>query len=428
MNRSVVLKQGFSFMWDPVISSTAAVDKYTARMILNVPFAPFPATMAYFFVVNKKVILEHLKKPGPYGDMGDYGTEWLVQGGDKGTLAGSGPYAWLERVPGTQDKFERFKDYWRGWRSEINLNPIDVWIHRKVPEEATLKTLLRTREVQMVWSPWRSTEWYTDLANEPFLRVDKMNGAVILNTYQLNCTKPPLDDRHVRRALSYCFDYDTYIKDIRKGLDTRMTSCIGRSYGMFNDQIAPYTLDLNKAEEELSKSKYSKADIGKRSLEFSWTQPIEDRRLSGLLLKTNAEKVGFKLDLTGHEWMQYASRVTKAETNPDMATVGELGFYPDPDAALYPLFHSTKFPSTQVNPSYYINPEVDKLLDDGRTNTDPAARLEIYKKVEQMIYDDAPMIWTGEVPSQSIMDKRIKGWIYNWDFENYMEYPLYWQP
>jgi peptide/nickel transport system substrate-binding protein len=429
MNRCVTLNQGFSFLWQPVMASppATAVDNYTVKMVLKAPFAPFVSTMAYFFIMNKKVMLDHIKKPGPYGDMGDYGSDWLLTGRDSGTLSGSGPMRWIERIPGTQDRFERFNEYWRGWKIEGNLRPFDIWIHRKVPEEATLKTLMRTGEVQMIFTPYRSTEFYLDLSTEPTLSLYKMVGAVAINMLMFNCAKPPLDDVHVRRALSYCFDYDSYIKDIRKGIDIPMNSPLGKSYGMHNDDIVPYTLDLKKAEEELSLSKYSKADIGKRSLEFSWTSPIEERRLAGLVLKTNAEKLGFKIDIVQAEYMQQAGRIAKKDTCPDILTNGGLGFYPDPDSFLYPMYHTSDFHTSFVNPDYYVNPDLDKLLEDGRATTDSGKRLEIYRKVQQMIYQDAPAIWTSEVPSMCIMDKRIKGFVYNWEFETYRIWPLRWE-
>ena len=42
------------------------------------------------------------------------------------------------------------------------------------------------------------------------------------------------------------------------------------------------------------------------------------------------------------------------------------------------------------NSGYYSNPEVDRLLEEARTATDQAARADLYKKMQQIVHDDAP--------------------------------------
>ena len=58
----------------------------------------------------------------------------------------------------------------------------------------------------------------------------------------------------------------------------------------------------------------------------------------------------------------------------------------DPDGQLYNWFHS----STPTAKAYCINdPELDKLLDQGRSTTDVNARTEIYQNVQKRIADQA---------------------------------------
>jgi ABC-type transport system substrate-binding protein len=47
---------------------------------------------------------------------------------------------------------------------------------------------------------------------------------------------------------------------------------------------------------------------------------------------------------------------------------------------------------------FYTNAEVDRLLDQGRTETDPVRREDIYFRVQQIVHDEAPWIsqWFGE--------------------------------
>ena len=68
----------------------------------------------------------------------------------------------------------------------------------------------------------------------------------------------------------------------------------------------------------------------------------------------------------------------------------------DADYGLYALFNS----ATQGgagNRSFYSNPEVDSLLDQARTSTDPEQRKELYGKLQ--------VILQNEVPTFSIYDQ-----------------------
>lgn len=56
----------------------------------------------------------------------------------------------------------------------------------------------------------------------------------------------------------------------------------------------------------------------------------------------------------------------------------------DPDT--YTIWHSGQI----NNISHYKNVRIDKLLEDGRQTTDPAARMEIYANVQKYLLDDAP--------------------------------------
>jgi peptide/nickel transport system substrate-binding protein/oligopeptide transport system substrate-binding protein len=69
---------------------------------------------------------------------------------------------------------------------------------------------------------------------------------------------------------------------------------------------------------------------------------------------------------------------------------GWAGDYNDPDNFLYTLFCSDNF-GAKGNYCRYKNDTVDTLLRDARKEPDPAKRVEMYKKAEQQIVDDA--VW-----------------------------------
>ena len=62
--------------------------------------------------------------------------------------------------------------------------------------------------------------------------------------------------------------------------------------------------------------------------------------------------------------------------------------FPDPDNFLGTLFHS----KSKYNYMAYHNPEVDRLLDRARTERDYLKRMEMYRKIEEIVLEDAPIV------------------------------------
>ena len=86
MDRLTTIGEGYAYLFK-VIKSTEVLDKYTAVFHLNQPFGPFETVLYRFYILNKDLVMANIKKPGPYGDMGDYGKQYLLT-----QDAGSGPY------------------------------------------------------------------------------------------------------------------------------------------------------------------------------------------------------------------------------------------------------------------------------------------------------------------------------------------------
>lgn len=62
--------------------------------------------------------------------------------------------------------------------------------------------------------------------------------------------------------------------------------------------------------------------------------------------------------------------------------------FPDPDNFLGTLFHS----KSRYNYTAYRNPEVDRLLDKAKAERDYLKRMEMYRKIEELVLDDAPIV------------------------------------
>jgi len=82
-----------------------------------------------------------------------------------------------------------------------------------------------------------------------------------------------------------------------------------------------------------------------------------------------------------------------------------LGMIPDP----YPFWHSGQKTDPGLNFALYENKDADKLLEEIRASSDPAAREEKLRQLEKMIVGDIPAIFLYRPDYIHIVSKTVKG-------------------
>ena len=82
--------------------------------------------------------------------------------------------------------------------------------------------------------------------------------------------------------------------------------------------------------------------------------------------------------------------------------------YPDPENFLDVLFHT----GSAQNYSRYSNPAFDALVEQARTEADPARRITLYQQAEQLLLDDAPALLLDYVaPYYTVWKPYVHGYI-----------------
>ncbi|MEW6524047.1 MAG: ABC transporter substrate-binding protein [Bacillota bacterium] len=79
----------------------------------------------------------------------------------------------------------------------------------------------------------------------------------------------------------------------------------------------------------------------------------------------------------------------------------------DPYDLLNPKFQT----GGRGNYSHYSNAELDKLLTDAATGTDPAARAAMYKRAQEIIYNDAPWVFAYTLQEIEACSTLIGNWV-----------------
>jgi ABC-type transport system substrate-binding protein len=148
----------------------------------------------------------------------------------------------------------------------------------------------------------------------------------------------------------------------------------------------PYPLSEAQASKLLSETGYRKGQT-LPSLEI-WSSTRSEAAQKELNeVQSQLGKVGIPTTLHFEtNWPNFESMLRSNKA--PMFVLALYADFPDPDSLLYNLFHS----KSKNNLVAYHRPEVDQLLDKARIERDYLKRMEMYRKIEGMILDDAPIV------------------------------------
>lgn len=133
-----------------------------------------------------------------------------------------------------------------------------------------------------------------------------------------------------------------------------------------------------------------------------------DPRAPANLLARQAARVGMQIEV---RYLDFVSLTRKAmDHEGDMWSYAwSLALDPDVDS---PLFTSEGY-RTKANVSAYLNPEIDRLFDEGRHTLDIEARKRIYHRIADIIYRDKPVIPTTYSQNRVLVHRRLRGVSFN---------------
>lgn len=388
--RMAEMGMGMSWMWDGIVEPAGvdAPDDTTVVIETEQAFAPLMATLPYHPIVNEAEV-----------EAND--SDWL-QSND----AGSGPYELVEHAPEERVVLERNDDWWGEWPADGE--PFEEVVMEIVPEEGTVTGMMRGGDADLT-DEWLSVDSYQELDQLDNVWVsDEVNFSPLY--VFLNTQREPLDDVHVRRALSYAVDYDQIVEDILLGNAERLHGPLPTLMEAHNDDVVDhYEFDLDQAQEHLEQSDYDPEDI---ELTYTYVTGLTVTENIGLLMQTTLNQIGIDLELEAAPWTRVTDMVTDPDSTSDMHAIYLSFSYVDADNFLYPGFHSSSH-GTWTNPSWYENDTVDEMLDEARTTIDHGARLDMYEEAQEILTEEAPALYLVNEAELYGVSERVGGYVDN---------------
>lgn len=355
----------FMFVLDN-ITNVEVVDNMTVKVTTKVPWPAFPA---------------FLHASGRLGIIAQ------AQLDDKQhcdtNLIGTGPFKLKEWKPDDHLTAVRNPDYWRKDADGTQLPYLDEITYKPIPDgDARVNALLAGElNAQHTSGPEQIER----------LRQEKQNGKINLDesekfaetTYIMtNTAKPPFDNINARLAAGYAVDRKTFNKVRNLDITTVASGPFAKgSVGYLEDTGFP-EYNLTKAKEYADKYKN---ETGK-SLEITvLSTPDPSTVKSAQFIQEQVEKAGFKVNLKTVEQAQLISSALGGDWNA-IAWRNHPGGAPD---LQYVWWHS----GMPTNFGKINDPEIDKLLEQGRGEADPGQQKTTYENLNKRFASQAFNLW-----------------------------------
>jgi peptide/nickel transport system substrate-binding protein/oligopeptide transport system substrate-binding protein len=207
-----------------------------------------------------------------------------------------------------------------------------------------------------------------------------------LRHYGLNVRIKPLNDRRVRLAIVTAIDRNTILSEIYQGRFIPARGILPPGTLGFNPALNVPTRDLQRARDLLVQAGYP-GGRGLPPLTF-WSSVKSERTVrEHEQMGRDLTAVGIRADFQYQtDWPTFLKMVSERRAPAFLhAWYADV---PDPDNFLHLLFHS----QSPRNYMGYANPEVDKLLTEARSEREISRRVELYRRAEQLIMDDAVVL------------------------------------
>lgn len=330
-------------------------------------------------------IVFHLKEPNStlLWNLSD-GSMGIVPYGSLGEMAahpiGSGPFRFVSAEQDKEVVVERNDAYW-GEKPHLSRVRFAV-----IPDDLTRALELRKGSADIA-SNALTSDMVLALEKEPTLEVQHEPGTV-LAYLAFNLRDPILHDVRVRQALAYAIDRRPMIQYLWRGFAQPAASILPPQSWAYDAEVPKYPHDPEKARQLLDAAGYREVNGIRFHLTMK-TSTEGSTRLLAAALQQQLHDVGIALDIRTFEFATFFADVTSGAYQ--MHSLRWIGGNKDPDIFEY-AFHSDKFPPHGANRTYYSNPRLDSLIQQGRAETDQARRKVIYAEIQTILATDLPYI------------------------------------
>jgi oligopeptide transport system substrate-binding protein len=210
--------------------------------------------------------------------------------------------------------------------------------------------------------------------------------------YGFDNTTAPTDNVHLRRALSFAVDRQALVDLLADGKTVAAffsypTLVAAPTSAAYPDLGARYDLELAQAELALALEDLGLSSVAELPVIPLWYNDASFHpTVAQAIEQMWAEGLGVSVQLAPQDPSGYFSRIS--EDAPNIYRSGWCKDYADANNFLYDVF----FSEASQNDTGFVNAEFDALVEQARTETDLAVRVELYAQAEDILVNQQAAI------------------------------------
>lgn len=338
------------------VSGLAAPDDSTVVITLKEPLATFPKLLAMpvAAIVPERVGADFGEKP-----------------------VGTGPWKFVVWKHDDYLLFARNAQYWGGAPKAESL------MARIIPEPSTAGAEFESGLVDVHVIPEAETSQW-EQSDEKKSRLQSAP-ALRLWYVSMNVTRGPLKDVRVRQAINHAVDVPSILKQLIANRGILAAGVIPPALEGADKARPRYAYDVARAKQLLAEAGFPNGI----DLEL-WTSQDPSFARVAQVVQSQLQEAGIRAKIVQRD----APSVREASRagNVDLHVKDWWADYPDADAFLFPLLHSSNH-GPGGNVSFYANPQVDDLILRARRTASDSARAALYQQADALAFRDAPLLY-----------------------------------
>lgn len=345
-----------------------AIDEKTLEVTLENPTPYFLELTAFYtyFPVNSKIA-----KANP---------KWYTEAGELYTS--NGPFKMTEWAHGDTIVLEKNESYWD--EKAVSLTKVEMYM---INDPGTELSMFENGELDWAGSPFGTlpTDSMAALKDSGDLTIKPIAGTY---WYKFNTEKPPLNNKNMRKALSYAINRKAIVEQITQGGQIPAMAAVPPSMIKENEKGYFKDNDVKKAKEYLKKGM---EELGYKDaseipvIEVSFNTNEAHAKIAQAIQDMWKKELGVEVTLDNQEWAVYIDKLHKGDFQ--VGRMGWLGDFNDPINFLE-LFRDKDGGN---NDTKWENPEFKQLLQDSAKEADASKRLDMLKKAEEIFIDEMPV-------------------------------------
>jgi peptide/nickel transport system substrate-binding protein len=371
------------------LESVEVVDDYTLRLNLNAPPAGLLERMSDLNTQHRAAMSskEAVDKNGE-----DYISRHPV---------GTGPHTFVEWKTGQHLAVKKWEKYWEMGEDGQPLPYLDGIIYRWLADKTVKAVEIRTGNLDIIdeidakdFGPVKSS------ADLEFVEYPWSSQVQYLF---FNMEKPPFGPSlKLRQAALYAIDHVNVAKTVGLEAGYPAYHFWGKGTLGYDETLPRYDYQPDKAKQLVKDAGFPNGVEANGSLIAR-----EPDNRTAQVIKSMWDAVGIRTTLDPIERTAVISKWQNGDFEVGLSGRGwgEM----DPDGYSYRLIKEGAF-----NFAHWNDPSITACMKEGRENADEKARIGIYKRCQNILYEQAPYGDSWYFPKNVVVNKKVKGWLTHW--------------